>query len=151
MGNSQAGICSLETRVHGIEKALVELSHDLVVSSTRKADNDLAVHCCKIPGAEFLSSKFWRRTEGRYSSMFSVIDGLPTLRVRCSRENAVNSIRREKWTFGHQGGLVVNPLAEVSPQSCEHHGCNSSEEAHAKWQHTVFQSCWSAEKVRYRS
>ncbi|CAA7407669.1 unnamed protein product [Spirodela intermedia] len=77
----------------------------------------LAVLCCKIPGAEFLSSKFWRRTEGRYSSMFSVTGGLAMVRARSSVENTVNSIKREKWTFGHQGGLVVNPLAEASPPS----------------------------------
>ncbi|XP_050238964.1 TORTIFOLIA1-like protein 4 [Mercurialis annua] len=69
MGSSQHGINSLETRVRGLEMVLDEISHDFGLSTgrlphTESADNT----CCKLPGTEFLSSKFWRRTEGRYSS-----------------------------------------------------------------------------------
>ncbi|KAF5449767.1 hypothetical protein F2P56_030179 [Juglans regia] len=69
MGSSQSGINSLETRVHGLEVALEEISYDLAISSGRIPNIDSAENtCCKLPGAEFLSSKFWRRAEGRYST-----------------------------------------------------------------------------------
>ncbi|WCJ21743.1 ARM repeat superfamily protein [Euphorbia peplus] len=67
IGSSQHGISSLETRVHGLEMALDEISFDLALSTGRIPNTDFADNtCCKLPGAEFLSSKFWRRTEGRY-------------------------------------------------------------------------------------
>ncbi|CAA7407077.1 unnamed protein product [Spirodela intermedia] len=68
IGNSQNGIRSLESRVQGLEMALDEISQDLAVSSGRLPTANLGTHCCRIPVAEFLSSKFWRRTENRYSS-----------------------------------------------------------------------------------
>ncbi|CAN0925739.1 TORTIFOLIA1-like protein 4 [Linum grandiflorum] len=70
MGSSQSGINSLESRVHGLEMALDEISHDLALSSGRMVPNaDLAENrCCKLPGTDFLSSKIWRRTDSPYSS-----------------------------------------------------------------------------------
>ncbi|XP_021747776.1 TORTIFOLIA1-like protein 4 [Chenopodium quinoa] len=68
MGNSQSGIDSLENRVSGLERALDEISHDLAVQSGRIANNDSAGSTC-CPSTEFLSPKFWRRTEGRSSSI----------------------------------------------------------------------------------
>ncbi|KAM7484295.1 hypothetical protein LguiA_000304 [Lonicera macranthoides] len=70
IGSSQSGITSLETRVNGLEKALDEISYDLALSTgninpnTEFAGNT----CCMLPGTEFLSPKYWRRTEGQYSS-----------------------------------------------------------------------------------
>ncbi|CAL1413738.1 unnamed protein product [Linum trigynum] len=88
MGSSQSGINSLETRVHGLEMALNEISHDLAVSrgripETSPADNKA---CCKLPGTEFFSSKLWRRTDGRQYS------ALPSSGITQSR----NSL----WTGG---------------------------------------------------
>ncbi|XP_022856132.1 TORTIFOLIA1-like protein 4 [Olea europaea var. sylvestris] len=65
IGSSQKGINSLEKRVNGLEKVLVEMSHELAISTRRIPSND---SCCMIPGAEFLSPKFWRKTEGQNSN-----------------------------------------------------------------------------------
>uniref|UniRef100_A0A1D1YZH6 Microtubule-associated protein TORTIFOLIA1 n=1 Tax=Anthurium amnicola TaxID=1678845 RepID=A0A1D1YZH6_9ARAE len=118
IGDAENGIRSLETRVHGLEMALDELSHDLVVSSGRMSKTDPTVNCCRIPGAEFLSSKFWRRTEGRYSSKFSISTNLPLVKVHNSgHDDRASSLKQGEQTFGHQAGFVVNPLAEDNPQS----------------------------------
>ncbi|KAG2376728.1 TORTIFOLIA1-like protein [Vigna angularis] len=65
---------SLESRVHGLEMALDEISYDLAVSSGRFSYTDVTDDtCCKLPGTDFLSSKFWKKTEGRYTtSKFSL-------------------------------------------------------------------------------
>ncbi|KAI9170374.1 hypothetical protein LWI28_027002 [Acer negundo] len=69
IGSSQSGLNSLESRVHGLEMALEEISYDLALSSGMIPNNESAENtCCKLPGTEFLSSKFWRRTEGRFST-----------------------------------------------------------------------------------
>ncbi|CAI9757465.1 unnamed protein product [Fraxinus pennsylvanica] len=77
IGSSHSGMRSLETRVHGLELALDEISFDLAVSTGRVSQSNAAgAMCCKLPGAEFLSSKLWKKTEGRFStSRFSVSDG----------------------------------------------------------------------------
>lgn len=64
MGASQNGINSLETRVSGLEKALDGISHDLGVQNGRMPNESAGNSCCMIPGAEFLSPKFWRKNEG---------------------------------------------------------------------------------------
>ncbi|CAI0379567.1 unnamed protein product [Linum tenue] len=91
MGSSQSGINSLETRVHGLEMALNEISHDLAVSrgripETSPADNKA---CCKLPGTEFFSSKLWRRTDG---GQYSAPSRFPSSGITQSR----NSL----WTGG---------------------------------------------------
>ncbi|TYG80334.1 hypothetical protein ES288_D02G208200v1 [Gossypium darwinii] len=69
IGSSQSGINSLETRVNGLEMALDEISYDLAISSGRILNMDSTDNkCCKLPGAEFLSPKFWRKTESRFST-----------------------------------------------------------------------------------
>ncbi|XVE84971.1 hypothetical protein DITRI_Ditri17bG0054600 [Diplodiscus trichospermus] len=68
IGSSQSGINSLETRVNGLEKVLDEISYDFAVSSGRIPSTDSADStCCKLPGTEFLSPKFWRKTDNRFS------------------------------------------------------------------------------------
>ncbi|XP_077237915.1 TORTIFOLIA1-like protein 5 [Tasmannia lanceolata] len=114
IGNSQNGMRSLETRVHGLEMALDEISHDLAVSTKGMTNTDTAGNtCCKLPGAEFLSSKFWRRTEGRYSGSRFSTSGISSL--------AADSYKLENRRFGLQGGFVVNPIAEAHSQSI---GCS---------------------------
>ncbi|CAL9124569.1 TORTIFOLIA1-like protein 4 [Musa acuminata AAA Group] len=113
IGNSQNGLHSLETRVHGLEMALDEISRNLALSAGRIANNDSAANtCCRLPGAEFLCAKFWRRTEGRSSSRFSTseVQNLTEMETRGSH-------KWDKRRLGVQGGLVVNPLAEIIPQS----------------------------------
>ncbi|KAM6563038.1 hypothetical protein CsatB_023036 [Cannabis sativa] len=99
IGSSQYGLNSLETRVRGLEIALDEMSYDLAVSSGRFPNSDLAENtCCKLPGTEFLSSKFWRRAEGRYSCQMFPNSG----------SGMVFSPNR----FQHQNGSAfLNPLA----------------------------------------
>ncbi|EOA36830.1 hypothetical protein CARUB_v10008592mg [Capsella rubella] len=68
MGTSQSGIQSLESRVSGLEMALDEISCDLAVSNGRVPKNSgscAGESCSKLPGTEFLSPKFWRKTEER--------------------------------------------------------------------------------------
>ncbi|XP_020089702.1 TORTIFOLIA1-like protein 3 [Ananas comosus] len=113
IGSSQNGMHSLETRVHGMEMALDEISRDLAASSGRMSNNDTEVNntCCRLPGTEFLSSRFWRRHDGRYSSRFSVSD------IQYLSEENRASYKWDKQRVGFQGGIVVNPLAEINPQS----------------------------------
>lgn len=54
---------SLERRVNGLEQFLDEMSQDFALSSRRisSAGNT----CCLLPSADFLSPKFWRKTDGQ--------------------------------------------------------------------------------------
>lgn len=75
--------------------AMDDISRNLALSCGRKTNNDSAANtCCRLPGAKFFSSKFWR-TNGRNSSR--------------------GSYTWDKSRVGAQGGLIVNPLAE-NPQ-----------------------------------
>ena len=69
IGNSQSGINSMETRVNGLGMVLDEISFDWAISSGRVSNSDFAGNtCCKLLRAEFLSSKFWKRTQGHTTS-----------------------------------------------------------------------------------
>ncbi|XP_010255522.1 PREDICTED: microtubule-associated protein TORTIFOLIA1-like [Nelumbo nucifera] len=120
IGSSQNGMRSLETRVHGLEMALDEISHDLAVSTGRISTTDTAGNtCCMLPGAEFLSSKFWKRTEGRYStSRFSSAGVSPSLamtRNMMEKDGNSNPLKMDNRKLRLQGNseLVMNPLAEI--------------------------------------
>ncbi|KAL9268421.1 TORTIFOLIA1-like protein [Drosera capensis] len=68
MGTSHSGISSLESRVSGLEHTLGEISYDLASQTGSMPNNEYAGNIwCSLPGTEFLSPKFWRKTEGRYS------------------------------------------------------------------------------------
>lgn len=68
--HSNKGMYFLESRVNGLEKALDGMSHDLAMSSRRVSDTDAAGNgCCALPGADFLSPKFWRKPEAQSSSL----------------------------------------------------------------------------------
>ncbi|KAF5197135.1 microtubule-associated protein TORTIFOLIA1-like [Thalictrum thalictroides] len=121
MGSSQNGMQSLETRVHGLEVTLDEICYDLAVSTGRISNPESSGYtCCKIPGTEFLSSKFWRKTDGRYStSRFSSSIRTPlrvSMRNMADRDGNTESFQMESRMFRLQGGgeLVVNPLADIS-------------------------------------
>lgn len=116
---------SLEKRVHGLEMALDEISYDLGLSSGRVPNGGFTENsCCKLPGAEFLSSKFWRRTEGRYSSSKFCSTAPNDLHQTFDRETAAESIKQNNQRFRTQnrGGLVVNPLADVDSELRENLG-----------------------------
>ncbi|KAK4760459.1 hypothetical protein SAY87_005352 [Trapa incisa] len=69
IGSSQSGMISLETRVQGLEMTLEEISFDLGLPVGRFPKGDYSGNTCRrLPCADFLSSKFWRKTEGRYST-----------------------------------------------------------------------------------
>lgn len=124
MGSSQNGLRSLETRVHGLELALDEISFDLAVSNRRMSSTDTAgATCCMLPGADFLSSKFWRKTEGRGStSRFSPSHATQSgtaMRYIAGKNDNAGTFKSENLRFRLQGGggFVVNPLAEIPSDS----------------------------------
>ncbi|CAN6246169.1 unnamed protein product [Urochloa humidicola] len=107
MGKSENGMNSLETRVHGLEMALDEISRDLAFSSGRMSSREPDVKTCCI-----LSPKFWRRHgAGRSSSRFSATD------PASSSEESRTTYKWERQKFGLPGGFVTNPLAEPNISS----------------------------------
>uniref|UniRef100_A0A803N124 Uncharacterized protein n=1 Tax=Chenopodium quinoa TaxID=63459 RepID=A0A803N124_CHEQI len=89
VGSSQSGIDSLGNRLSSLERALDENSHDLAVQSGRIANNDSAGSLC-CPSTEFLSPKFWRRTEGRSSSIpKSSYSGMSKALAKLPREEEI--------------------------------------------------------------
>lgn len=124
MGSSQSGMLSLETRVQGLELALDEISYDLAMTTGRmsKVDSEGSI-CCKLPSAEFLSLKFWRRTEPRNSvSHFSSsrdTHPVTTPPNIANKDRNFETFKLETRRFGLQRGrgFVVNPLAEIESAS----------------------------------
>ncbi|XP_057475036.1 TORTIFOLIA1-like protein 4 isoform X1 [Actinidia eriantha] len=113
MGSSQNGMRSLERRVHGLELALDEISYDLAVTTGRMSKiNSEGPTCCKLPGAEFLSPKFWRRTEpGNSTPQF------PLSRGNKNGNAETLQLENRRFQLRGSGGLTVNPLAEVHSDS----------------------------------
>ncbi|XP_059655970.1 TORTIFOLIA1-like protein 4 [Cornus florida] len=124
IGSSQSGMNSLETRVNGLEKALDEISCNLAVSTGRMSNTDSAGNsCCMLPGAEFLSPKFWRRTEGHTSSSRFSFYGRhhsPTVMRNMPNKDAnTESIKLDSTRGQHYGGggSVVNPMPDTRKDS----------------------------------
>ncbi|PIN02979.1 hypothetical protein CDL12_24503 [Handroanthus impetiginosus] len=108
IGSSQNGIHSLEARVHGLELALDEISFDLAVSTRKMSQNNDM--CCKLPGTDFLSSKLWRKEEGRPST-----SQLPS---SCGNGDAEGfTLQNQRYRFHGGRGLIMNPLADISRSS----------------------------------
>ncbi|XP_058762444.1 TORTIFOLIA1-like protein 3 [Vicia villosa] len=119
MGSSQNGMQSLETRVHGLEMALDDISYDLAVSNGRITNSNIPRNtCCLLPGAEFFSSKFWKRTQGQYSapllSRRNAAPSLASMQYPAGR-NAETNFTSQRFRLG--GGFVTNPLASVHTNS----------------------------------
>ncbi|XP_039054573.1 TORTIFOLIA1-like protein 3 [Hibiscus syriacus] len=122
--SSQTGMTSLETRVHGLELALDEISYDLAVSTGRMSTSS-GTTCCLFPAAGFLRSKFWKKTGmnrygGQYNtSMFPTSSGTPSVAAthyrayRTSNETSEN----HRLRLHGGGGFIMNPLAEVPSDS----------------------------------
>ncbi|CAL0325381.1 unnamed protein product [Lupinus luteus] len=104
IGSSESGMHSLETRVQSLELVLDEISYDLAISRGRMTKYDEPGNaCCLLPGAEFLSSRFWRKAPGRYSfPRFSKSGGIPSLAVADTH-----------YRVRPDGGFITNPLAAV--------------------------------------
>ncbi|KAK4362409.1 hypothetical protein RND71_017650 [Anisodus tanguticus] len=114
MGSSQSGMHSLETRVHGLELALDEISFDLAMSTGRMSNTNSATMCCKLPGAEFLTSKLWKRTEGRgAASHFAASGGTSSAGVISNVAGERLKLERRKYRLHSSRGFIVNPLAEI--------------------------------------
>lgn len=123
IGSSQNGMHSLETRVHGLELALDEISYDLAVSTGRMTKTDsYGTTCCLLPGAEFLSSKFRRKTESRSStSRVTISGGASSLSAMCHRtdisgNSEMHKLQNRRLRY-QGGGFIVNPLAEICTDS----------------------------------
>ncbi|KDP21273.1 hypothetical protein JCGZ_21744 [Jatropha curcas] len=132
IGSSQHGINSLETRVRGLEMTLDEISYDLALSSGRIPNTEPADNtCCKLPGAEFLSSKFWRRTEGRYStSRFSSPGNMQSLHAARNIHKDVSTETHngysQKFQRQNRGEFVMNPLTDVCSVARKNSGMYSN-------------------------
>ncbi|OIW17710.1 hypothetical protein TanjilG_29060 [Lupinus angustifolius] len=115
MGSSQCGMQSLETRVHGLELALDEISHDLAISSGRMANYDVPSNaCCLLPGAELLRSRFRRKTQGPYSSSrFSKSGGTRSLAAMHYKADRNAETRLANHRLRLDGGFITNPLADI--------------------------------------
>ncbi|KAL2349342.1 hypothetical protein Fmac_003342 [Flemingia macrophylla] len=117
IGSSQSGMNCLESRVRGLEMALDEISYDLAVSSGRIPNTDATEDtCCKLPGSDFLSSKFWKKTEGRYSTSRFPLGSIASTNAMNNATNKdgnkeiliANNNRLKPGTGGH----FVSPLTE---------------------------------------
>ncbi|KAG5087749.1 hypothetical protein AAZX31_01G036400 [Glycine max] len=126
IGSSQSGMNSLESRVHGLEMALDEISHDLAVSGGRVSNIDATEDtCCKLPGTDFLSSKFWKKTEGRYSTSRFSLGSIPStdaVHIATNKDGKREILTANNNRLQHgKGGYFVNPLAEVQSDLKGHH------------------------------
>lgn len=107
---------SLETRVDGLEMALDEISYDLALSNGRIPNKEYAENiCCKLPGTEFLSSKFWRRTEGQFStSRLSSSGNMECFRaINATADTETYNIDNQKLQHPYGGGYILNSLSDV--------------------------------------
>ncbi|KAK8971877.1 hypothetical protein V6N11_075702 [Hibiscus sabdariffa] len=130
IGSSQSGINSLETRVSGLEMALDEISYDLAISSGRILNTDSPDNtCCKLPGTEFLSPKFWRKSEGRFStSRISTSERRLSLNaVRNTHDKdygseSYNPSFSERYQVQGRSGFVMNSVADTGSDTRENSG-----------------------------
>ncbi|KAI3785739.1 hypothetical protein L1987_44864 [Smallanthus sonchifolius] len=117
IGSSETGMRSLETRVHGLELTLDEISFDLARSTGRLSHPEpMQTLCCKLPGADFLTSKLWKRTDIQHSS--PRISSSPFAATSHMTGNNMNlkSCNPENRVLMREGGgsrLIKNPLAET--------------------------------------
>lgn len=105
IGSSQHGMRGLETRVHGLELALDEISSDLSVSIGRMSNCSSRNNCCLLPPGSFIRSKFWKKPDSKYSA-----SRLPTYRNRNAQTIGIQDSRQR---FNAAAGFIVNPLAEI--------------------------------------
>ncbi|KAM0060543.1 putative MT-associated protein TORTIFOLIA1/SPIRAL2 [Helianthus debilis subsp. tardiflorus] len=121
--SSETGMRSLETRVHGLELTLDEISFDLARSTGRLSHPESTqTLCCKLPGAGLLTSKLWMKTEIQHSN--TRISSSPfAARSNMSGKNMnLESCNPEKRGFRRQEGgsrLIKNPLAVVHHEISE--------------------------------
>lgn len=117
MGSSQSGMQSLETRVHGLELALDEISYDLAVTSGRLSNSRRSA-CWLLPSAGFWSHKFWRRNDATLSTSNCAPLSAAT-RYRPNRNHIAENFQPEnqRLRFQGRGGFIMNPLADIHSNS----------------------------------
>lgn len=96
--------------------ALDEISYDLALSNGRIPNKEYAENtCCKLPGTEFLSSKFCRRTEGQFStSRLSSSGNMECFRaINAAADTQTYNIDNQKLQHPHGGGYILNSLSDV--------------------------------------
>ncbi|CAN8251874.1 unnamed protein product [Cochlearia groenlandica] len=111
VGSSEHGMHGLETRVHGLELALDEISYDIAVSNGRMSNNCSGRNsCCLLPPGSFIRSKFWKKPEQpKHSS-----SRMSTYRNRNAQTTGIQDSRQR---FNSNAGFIVNPLAEIRPDN----------------------------------
>ena len=109
--------------------ALDEISYDLAVSSGRIPNTDSADNtCCKLPGTEFLTPKFWRKTEGRFST--SRLSSGPMLSLNAvhntpdkdSGPETYKPAVSQRYQCQGRGGFVMNRVADACGDIRENSG-----------------------------
>ncbi|KAJ0829391.1 putative MT-associated protein TORTIFOLIA1/SPIRAL2 [Helianthus annuus] len=98
IGSSLSGMQSLESRVRSVESTLDEISFDLA-KSTGHVSNPEPTLCCKLPGADLISSKLWKKSE---------IQQYPSV-----KNKDLESFNFQTTGFHLRAGLIKNPLAKV--------------------------------------
>ncbi|KAL9284325.1 TORTIFOLIA1-like protein 3 [Arabidopsis thaliana] len=109
VGSSQHGMRGLETRVHGLELALDEISYDLAVSNGRMSNGSSRNNCCLLPSGSFIKSKFWKKHDSKYSA-----SRMSTYR---NRNAETTEIQNSRHRFNGSPEFIVNPLAEIRPDN----------------------------------
>ncbi|KAM1065602.1 hypothetical protein FF2_020925 [Malus domestica] len=143
IGSSQSGLNALESRVHGLEMALDEISYDLAISSGRIPNAESAENtCCKLPGAEFLSSKFWRRTDGRCSTSRLTSGTIPSLNAMpniANKNTSAESCTFDRERFQHQSRSASTGHSLAKMQDASRYDgvspatCTSSRSLNKSW------------------
>ena len=100
---------ALETRVHGLELAMDEISYDLAVSNGRMSNGSGRNGCCLIPPGSFIRSKFWKKPEQQQYSA-------PRMATYRNRNAQTMGTQDSRQRFNGAAGFIVNPLAEVRPE-----------------------------------
>lgn len=104
--------------MHGLEMALDEISYDLALSNGRILTYGSSENtCCKLPGTEFLSPKFWKRTENQLStSRLSPCGATHSPHANSSpfhdASSGVFKTENQKGQHPYRDGFVLNPLAD---------------------------------------
>ncbi|GAA0166205.1 hypothetical protein LIER_44152 [Lithospermum erythrorhizon] len=122
MGRSENGMQSLESRVHGLELALDEISYDLAVSTGRMSNNHSAGNlCCKLPGTDFFSSKLFKRTGVLPSTARLLATGrtppAPQQNLAQNENGEVVKLHTRRYQIQGGHGIIVNPLAKLRSNS----------------------------------
>ncbi|GMI63722.1 hypothetical protein HRI_000041500 [Hibiscus trionum] len=112
--------------------ALDEISYDLAVSNGRVPNMDSADNTyCKLPDTEFLSPKFWRKTEGRFStSRLSSSGRMSAAHNIPHKDSGAETYKPTAVSQRHQhqdcGGFIMNRVADACSDVTQNSGLFSN-------------------------